>query len=115
MKKITILLFAIVLFTSCGISGSRSVLHNYPPTEKKVEVMGVGQTVPDNVKLIGNVSIDCTNFTNYSNGTYAKVVEEASQLAQQMGGDILYIVTHYTPDSNYGCHRIIANVYKVKE
>ena len=115
MKKITILLFVAVLMVSCGISRSRSVLHHYPPTQEKVEVMGVGQTVPDKYILIGNVSIDCTNFTTAKNGTYAKVVEEASLLAQQMGGTILYIVTHYTPDSDYGCHRINANVYKEKE
>ena len=115
MKKATILLFAIVLFTSCGIIKNKSVLHYYPPTEEKVEVMGVGQTVPDNVILIGNIDIDSTGLTSGKNGTYAKVVEEASLMAQQMGGTIVYIVRHYTPDSESAIHRINANVYKVKD
>ena len=115
MKKATVFLFLIALFFSCGTKKNINVLHYFPPTSIKIDVMGAGQTVPNNLILIGNISIEDTGITSAKNCTYSKVVKEAILLAQQMGGNILYIVTHHVPDSNSTCHRINVNVYRFKE
>lgn len=115
MKKITILLIVIVLLFSCGTTKNMSVLQYFPPTQEKVEIMGAGQTIPDNAILIGNITIGDTGFTSAKNCTYAKVIQEASVIAQQMGGNMMYVVSHKEPDFDCTCHRINANVYQVKK
>ena len=115
MKKITIPLFVIGLLFSCGTTKNMSVLQNFPPTQEKVEIMGRGQTIPDNAIMIGNIIIGDTGFTFAKNCTYSKVIQEASVMAQQMGGNTLYVVSHKEPDFDCTCHRINANVYQVKK
>ena len=109
------MLFTTVLIFSCGTTKKMSALHYFPPTQEKVEIMGVGQTIPDDAILIGNITIGDTGFTSAKNCTYAKVIQEASVMAQQMGGNMVYVVSHKEPDFVCTCHRINANVYQVKK
>ena len=115
MKKAILMLFATSLIFGCGTTKNMSVLHYYPPTEEEVEIMGAGHNIPEDAILIGNITIGDTGFTSAKNCTYAKVIQEASVMAQQMGGNILYVVSHKEPDFECTCHRINANVYLVKK
>lgn len=115
MRRISILFFVIVLLFSCETRKYVSVLNYSEPTTEKVEVLGAGQIVPEGAILIGNVTVGDTGFTSSGNCTYAKVIQDATTVAQQMGGNVIYIVSHRTPDSNSTCHRINVNVYKVEK
>jgi hypothetical protein len=83
------------------------------PTTEEVDVIGVAQTLPENAKLLGEVSIGDSGFTTKC--SYGEVIKQAILQAQQMGGNLLYIKKHKEPDLWSSCHRIQCEVYKVKK
>ena len=115
IKKIIFSLFTITFLYSCGIKRDVSVLRYFPPTQEEVMILGAGQTIPVNAILIGNITIGDTGFTLAKNCTYEKILKEASTIAKQMGGNVLYVVSHKEPDFESTCHRINVNIYHVKK
>lgn len=113
MKKIIITLLVVVTLTGCATRKNVSVLHSFEPTDEGVVVMAGGQVVPRDAIFLGNVQIGDTGFTITRNCTYKLVIEEAAEIAQRIGGNLIYIVEHRFPDSESTCHRINANIYKV--
>lgn len=85
----------------------------YPSTGETVEILNEGQTIRDGSVLIGNIVVGDSGFTRAKNCTYAKIIEEATDIAQQMGGNMIYVISHNPPDFESTCHRINANVYNV--
>ena len=114
MKKITILVFTKIFFFGCGTTKNMSVIKYFPPIKEDVKILGAGQNIPDNAILIGNITIGDTGFTSAKNCTYAKVIQEATEMAQKMGGNLLYVVSHKEPDFECTRHRINAKVYRIK-
>lgn len=86
MKIRLILLIATIFICSCGTTKNMSVLKYYPPTQEEVEVMGIGQTIPEGAVMIGNITIGDTGFTSAYNCTYSIIIQQATSMAQQMEG-----------------------------
>ena len=110
MKKTIFVLFILIL-AACSTSKQTSVL-NYStplPAGTPVEVFGIGQKLPNDVKFIGSISVGDSGFT--SNCSYQEVINDAMSLARSMGGNIVQITSHKEPDIWSTCHRIKADVY----
>ena len=111
MKKVFLFLFISLVLISCGTSKTTSVL-NYStplPAGTPVEVIGIGQKLPNDVKFIGSISVGDSGFT--SNCSYQEVINDAMSLARGMGGNIVQITSHKEPDIWSTCHRFKADVY----
>lgn len=112
MKKIIFLLFTLVL-SACSTSKQTNVL-NYStplPAGTPVEVIGLGQKLPNNVKFIGSISVGDSGFTTKC--SYQDVINDAINLARGMGGNIIQITEHKEPNILCDCHRIKADVYYI--
>jgi hypothetical protein len=113
MKK-TILGLISVLIVSCGTMKTVSIINYSTPidTKQAVEVMGIGQQIPSNYKLLGSIKIGDGGFTTKC--SYAEVITDAQIQARAMGGNVLVITKHKEPDAWSSCHRINADVYLKK-
>ena len=114
MKQIIFLLFTLVL-AACSTSKHTSVI-NYAtplPAGTHVEVIGIGQQVPDGAKLLGSISVGDSGFTTQC--SYQEVIRDAINMARDMGGNVLQITEHKEPDIWSSCHRIKADVYHVSK
>jgi hypothetical protein len=111
MRKILLIAISLVLF-GCGTSKNVSVVRYETPNTGEVQVIGVGQSVPEGAVLVGSVNIGEGGATPSNRCTYGKVLQAAIQETQGMGGNILYIKQHKEPDLLSTCHRIKCEVYK---
>lgn len=115
MKKVFLFLFLFIslVLISCGTSKTTSVL-NYStplPAGTPVEVFGIGQKLPNDVKFIGSISIGDSGFTTKC--SYQEVINDAINLARGMGGNVIQITEHKEPNILCDCHRIKADVYYI--
>ena len=114
MKKIIFLLTGLLL-AACSTSKHTSVI-NYAtplPAGTHVEVIGIGQQVPDGAKLLGSISVGDSGFTTQC--SYQEVIRDAINMARDMGGNVLQITQHKEPNLICDCHRIKADVYYVSK
>lgn len=114
MKKTIFLLFMLVL-AACSTSKRTSVL-NYAtplPAGTHVEIIGLGQQVPDGAKLLGSISVGDAGFTTQC--SYQEVIRDAINMSRNMGGNVLQITEHKEPDIWTSCHRIKADVYYIEK
>ena len=112
--KYFIFSFALLLF-SCGTSKTTSVLVPSTPLayDATVDIIGIGQKVPDGAKLLGQIKIGDSGITAGGNCTYDKVVNDAIIQSRAMGGNLLQIRQHKEPNILLSsCHRIWCDVYK---
>ena len=113
MKKVFLFLFISLVLISCGTSKTTSVL-NYStplPAGTPVEVFGIGQKLPNDVKFIGSISIGDSGFTTKC--SYQEVINDAINFARGMGGNVIQITEHKEPNILCDCHRIKADVYYI--
>lgn len=114
------LLFAIIccfLAVSCGSAKKTSVLFvSTPlPSDAPVEIIGIGQKVKENAKLIGQISIGESGMTATKNCTYDKVIEQAQIQARAIGANLLQITKHKEPTAlGSSCHALKCDAYLVK-
>jgi hypothetical protein len=74
----------------------------------------MGQKVQEGAKLLGHVKIGDSGFT--LNCAYDVVIAAAQEKAKSMGGNLLQITRHKTPNMwTSSCHRIEGDVYYVKK
>lgn len=114
MKKI-VLCLCVIIISACGTSKQSFVISVATPLDKNsfVEVVGMGQKIPQTSKLLGRVKIVDSGFTALENCTYAQVVADAQTQARGMGGDLIQITEHREPQLlKTLCHRIWCDVYK---
>jgi len=112
MKKILpiIAIFAIIL-SSCGVKKTVSVIISQPPTTEQVQILGIGQQIPDGAILLGTISVGTTGFTSRGRCTYDRVLNYAITQAQAIGGNIMQIRLHTAPTPHNLCHEITVDVY----
>lgn len=116
MKKSTglIIVFALILLSSCNPKVITSISKSYPALDYKQEVvvLGLTQSEPDKAEMLGLVRIGDTGFSN--NCSYDVVIESAKLEARKAGGNMIKITDHMLP-SVWGssCHQIIARILKV--
>ena len=118
-KTIFLFTLATLSITACkslrNTSKQISIINYSTPLNREttVQVIGIGQQVPYNVKLLGSVKIGEAGFTKTSNCTYQKVLNDAIEQARTMGGNLIQIIEHKEPDFRSSCHRIKADVYLI--
>lgn len=111
MKKIFGVLLLLVL-VSCGTKKQTSVYQYSTPIQmsEKVEIISLGQTIPETAKFLGSVKISDTGFSTKC--SYAEVIKDVEQQARSMGGNLIVIKEHKEPSVlGSTCHRIKADVY----
>jgi hypothetical protein len=113
--KIKFLLIAgtVLLLTSCSPKLTSSLLKTYPPLHylEEVRVFSINESVPPNAEKIGTVKIGDSGFSTKCN--YATVVDMAKIEARKVGGNVVKITQHNSPDFYSSCHRIVADVFRV--
>ncbi len=65
--------------------------------------------LPEDADKIGNIKVGDSGFS--TNCGFDKVMEDAKIEARKIGGNILFITRHKTPDLWSSCHRISADIY----
>lgn len=113
MKRVSILLFVLMLLASCGVNQNVSVNAVYPP-KNNTQIVHIGQTLPQGLKRIGSITVGDTGFTLTSLCTYEACIQKIMQEAGKNGADIAYIVRIKEPTDDIGgssCYTIIADLY----
>lgn len=117
MKKLNgfFILIIVIAFNSCSPKITTSLIKKYPALDyqQEVIVIGIEQQVPDSSEVIGQVRIGDSGLS--TNCGYDMVIDKAKLEARNAGGNAIKITEH-TPPSMMGssCHRIKANILKVK-
>ncbi len=111
------LFFFTILFLvySCSPKVTKSLSKSYTPLDynQEVKLLELEDEVPTNFELLGEIKIGDTGFTTKCD--YNTVIEEAKLEARKVGGNIVKITDHKSPDFNSSCHRIAAKIYKAQE
>jgi hypothetical protein len=75
-------------------------------------VLGIEEKIPSNAEKLGTIKVGDSGFSVDCN--YATVLDKAKTESRKVGGNVLKITKHKGPDLWSSCHRITADVYKVK-
>lgn len=118
MKRLKLLLVALGLFSLLGCSTRKmmNVLQYATPYTGDVIIKGMGETIPENAILLGNVFVGEAGFTANRNCTFQQVMSDVRTLAKEMGGNMIVITKHQIPNTekeSSTCHQITANVYLI--
>ena len=118
MKKLHLLitLAALIFFGSCNPKITTSLSKSYAPLDyrEEVVVIGLNQPEPDDAETLGQVKIGDTGFS--TNCDYNVVIDKAKLEARKAGGNAIKITEHKPPTAMGSfCHRITANILKVKD
>lgn len=113
-KTIWSILPLIVIFSSCNVKITTSLIKSYPKLEDNstVNILDINEKEPNNAEVLGKVKIGDPGFT-FKCG-YDIVIEKAKIEARKIGGNALHITEHKIP-SIFGsnCHRIKADILKL--
>ena len=93
-----------------------NVLQYAAPYTGDVVIKGIGETIPENAVLLGNVFVGEDGFTANRNCTFQQVMADVKTLAREMGGNLIVIIKHQLPNTgkeSSTCHQITANVYLI--
>lgn len=118
MKTLPLLLivFAMIIFSSCNPKISTNISKNYPPLDYKHEVVVISldQTEPENVEVLGQVKIGDTGFS--TNCGYDIVIDKAKLEARKAGGNAIKIIEHNPPTlMGSSCHRLTARILHIED
>lgn len=105
------------LFVSCNPKVSTEIVKSYPQvsTDEKVEVIEKKQVVPENAEVLGSVKIGEGGFTSTKKCSYYTLIEIAKGEARKVGGNAIKITRHRFPDRASTCHRITAEILRIKD
>ena len=82
--------------------------------DTEVAVYGIGDVVPENAEVIGNVSVLDGGFTSHCD--WETVLETAKQEVRAAGGNGIEIVQHSYPGQNgSSCHQITAYMLNISD
>ncbi len=119
MKKT--LLFVLALVAVCVMPSCSPRVHKHiikemhpAPNDSEVTVYNIGEIVPENAEIIGNVSVLDGGFTTHCD--WATVIETAKQEVRAAGGNGIEILQHSFPGQNgSGCHQIVAYILNIDD
>ena len=117
MKRLA--LFAAVAafcMSSCSPKVHKHIIKEMHPVgnETEVTVYGIGDVVPENAEVIGNVSVVDGGFTTHCD--WETVLETAKQEVRAAGGNGIEIVQHSYPGQNgSNCHQIAAYMLNISD
>ena len=111
-KTLFYLISLTLLLSSCSARISTSIQKTYPPVDQsqEIQVLLSLRDVPPTAELLGKVDVGDSGFT--TNCSYDTVLNAAKAEARKIGGNMICIINHLTPDFYSSCHRISTNIYK---
>lgn len=101
---------------SCSPKVHKHIIKEMHPVgnDTEVTVYGIGDVVPENAEVIGNVSVLDGGFTSHCD--WETVLETAKQEARAAGGNGIEIVQHSYPGQNgSSCHQITAYMLNISD
>lgn len=103
-------------FCSCSPKVHKHIIKEMHPVgnDTEVAVYGIGDVVPENAEVIGNVSVLDGGFTSHCD--WETVLETAKQEVRASGGNGIEIVQHSYPGQNgSSCHQITAYMLNISD
>ena len=118
MKRLALfaMTLAAVYLCSCSPKVHKHIIKEMHPVsnETEVAVYGIGDVVPENAEVIGNVSVLDGGFTTHCD--WETVLETAKQEVRAAGGNGIEIVQHSYPGQNgSNCHQITAYMLNISD
>ena len=116
IKKLHILIILALGLCSCSPKVHKHIIKEMHPVSNDTEVMvyGIGDVVPENAEVIGNVSVLDGGFTTHCD--WETVLETAKQEVRAAGGNGIEIVQHSFPGQNGShCHQIAAYMLNISD
>jgi hypothetical protein len=103
--------FLFILHTQCNPASKIQVTQSRKPLKynETVQVITKPDQLPADAEKIGNIRVGDSGFS--TNCNLEKVLDDAKIEARKVGGNILLITRHKTPDMWSSCHRISADIY----
>ena len=101
---------------SCSPKVHKHIIKEMHPVgnDTEVAVYGIGDVVPENAEVIGNVSVLDGGFTSHCD--WETVLETAKQEVRAAGGNGIEIVQHSYPGQNgSSCHQITAYMLNISD
>ena len=101
---------------SCSPKVHKHIIKEMHPVgnDTEVTVYGIGDVVPENAEVIGNVSVLDGGFTTHCD--WETVLETAKQEVRAAGGNGIEIVQHSYPGQNgSSCHQITAYMLNISD
>ena len=102
--------------SSCSPKVHKHIIKEMHPvgSETEVTVYDIGNVVPENAEVIGNVSVVDGGFTTHCD--WETVLETAKQEVRAAGGNGIEIVQHTYPGQNgSNCHQIAAYMLNISD
>ena len=118
MKRLVLFAMALVTIGMCSCSPKvhKHIIKEMRPVDNDTEVTvyGIGDVVPENAEVIGNVSVVDGGFTTHCD--WETVLETAKQEVRAAGGNGIEIVQHSYPGQNgSNCHQIAAYMLNISD
>ena len=118
MKRLALFAMALaaVFMSSCSPKVHKHIIKEMHPVgnDTEVTVYGIGDVVPENAEVIGNVSVLDGGFTTHCD--WETVLETAKQEVRAAGGNGIEIVQHSYPGQNgSNCHQIAAYMLNIND
>ena len=114
--KLQILIILAFGLCSCSPKVHKHIIKEIHPVgnDTEVAVYGIGDVVPENAEVIGNVSVLDGGFTTHCD--WETVLETAKQEVRAAGGNGIEIVQHSYPGQNgSNCHQIAAYMLNIND
>lgn len=115
-RNLLTLIVLALAFCSCSPKIHKHIVKEMRPVDNDTEVTvyGIGDVVPENAEVIGNVSVLDGGFTTHCD--WETVLETAKQEVRAAGGNGLEIVQHSYPGQNgSNCHQLAAYILNISE
>lgn len=115
-KQLFILFVVALGFCSCSPKVYKHIIKEMHPVgnDAEVTVYNIGDVVPENAEVIGNVSVLDGGFTTHCD--WETVLETAKQEVRAAGGNGMEIVQHSYPGQNgSNCHQIAAYMLNIND
>lgn len=112
--RVFLILGSILFLTSCAARVTSTIHSAYLPLDFREEVIvfGLNEEVPPSAKNLGTIRVGDSGFSTRCD--FATVLEAAKMEARAVGGNVLQITEHRTPDFWSTCHRITAEVFRLE-
>jgi hypothetical protein len=113
-KWMIFLMGCLISLSACAPKISTTLSKSYPALDYRedVWVFGVEDPVPDSSEILGAIKVGDSGFSTHCG--WEDIIEKAKMEARAAGGNSIKIVKHTLPNIWSTCHRITANILKVK-
>lgn len=116
MKKIIFLFFVLFSTLACGTAKKVSTIQHLQalPIGSSVDIIGIGQKLPENAKLVGQIKIGDKGMTVHCK--YDQILSDAVNECRKLGANVFQITEHKEPSlTTSTCHQIKGDAYFVQK